>query len=960
MPPSKIEKGLFSTIGQTPLVPLQKLYPKSSLKIYAKLEMFNPGGSIKDRPARMMLSKALDERKLSPNHTVIESSSGNMAIGLAQACRYLGLELIVVVDPKINHHTQKLLQTYGAKISTVQKPDEHGNYLSARLERVQQLLQSIPDSYWPNQYANIYNPAAHYQTMHEISEGMSRPLDYLLVATSTCGTIMGCSNYVQKNNLDTKIIAVDAVGSVIFGHSSANRMIPGHGAGRPSQLLNKDAIDDVLHLTDEDCISGCRRLINREAILAGGSSGAVVTAVQKLQSTIPNEATCGLILADSGERYLDTIYSDEWVLKHFTNTTIANDLESHRKTHSPLDGSSGSGIDDQNTDPHKIAIIGGGPKGIFGLERLAAQFNRQPPEEPVEIHVYNKNSFFGAGEIYHPGQPEYLFINNSVGDINMWIDETPPPVTDNPTSCTKWLQINVDEHITGKDYVGRASVGRYLMDGFQQILQNLPPKVRVKLFVGEVQNITPQDNDYCITLHTADGKARPMPHRYDYILLATGHPKNKRSKAEDEFQNFADNRENISYTPFIYPVKQRLHNIRNGDEVAIKGLGLTFVDAVLALTEGRGGTFVPVKDNAVPTYQPSGNEPEVIFPFSRSGLPMIPRGPVPADAPPLKFFTHTSLEALQAQSKTDELNFKTQIEPLLKQEMIYAFYNTKVDKDLTACRNFAEVRNYIHKFHARNPETETFIPADFLNPLNNKKFLNTEDYNDFITSYWQFFVGQAQKGEIESPWAAVTAVWRKATPLFGRFYAFGGLTPASQQYFDTQFRPKLNRVTFGPPVQSIREMLALIKHGLLRFDMAKNPSVSINHSIDSFVLQKSDSSEKKQVNHLVNARISKVSILGDESPLYRNLLEKGMIQIFKNETESQSYTPGCLALSPQGFVINARGKTNTQIAVTGTPSEGVTFDNDALSRTRNNFVSEWAAFVRKSIFTSCHASPHVV
>jgi 2,3-diaminopropionate biosynthesis protein SbnA len=960
MPPNKIEKGLFSTIGKTPLVPLKKLYPKSSLKIYAKLEMFNPGGSIKDRPARMMLSKALDEKKLTPDHTVIESSSGNMAIGLAQACRYLGLELIVVVDPKINHHTQKLLQTYGAKISTVQKPDEHGNYLSARLERVQQLLQSIPDSYWPNQYANIYNPAAHYQTMHEIIEGMPRPLDYLLVATSTCGTIMGCSNYVQKNNLDTKIIAVDAVGSVIFSHSSANRMIPGHGAGRPSQLLNKEAVDDVLHLTDEDCINGCRRLINREAILAGGSSGAVVRAVKKLQSTIPSEATCGLILADSGERYLDTIYSDEWVLKHFNYTNIIDELESHRKTQFAVNNSLNSRQNNPQPQTHKIAIVGGGPKGIFGFERLAAQFNRQPPSEPVEIHVYNKNSFFGAGEIYHPGQPEYLLINNSVGDINMWIDQTPAPVTDNPLSCTKWLQINVDEHITGKDYVGRASVGRYLMDGFQQILQNLPPKVRVKLFAGEVQNITPQDNDYCITLHTADGEARPMPHRYDYVLLATGHPKNKLSKTEDEFRDFANSCENISYTPFIYPVKQRLHNIRNGDEVTIKGLGLTFVDAVLALTEGRGGTFVPVKDNAVPTYQPSGNEPETIFPFSRSGLPMIPRGPAPTDASLLKFFTRSALDALKAQSQTDKLDFRTQIEPLLKQEMIYAFYNTNVDKDLSPCSSFAEIRHFVNEFHAQNPDTEKFIPADFLNPLKSKDFSNSEAHNQFIKSYWQFFVGQAQKGEIESPWAAVTAVWRKATPLFGHFYAFGGLTPASQQYFDTQFRPKLNRVTFGPPVQSVQKMLALIKHGLLRFDMAKNPSVSINRTDSAFILRKKDGQKVHQVNHLVNARISKVSILRDESPLYQNLLEKGMIQIFKNETESQSYTPGCLALSPQGFVINARGKTNTQIAVTGTPSEGVTFDNDALSRTRNNFVSEWAAFVRKSIFTSCHASPHVV
>lgn len=315
-----IEAGILSTIGKTPLVALNKLYPVTSSIFYAKLEMLNPGGSTKDRTAFFMLSKALEEGELNPNSTVIESSSGNMAIGLAQVCRYLDLNLIVVTDPKINQRTLDLLQAYGAQVERVAEADSSGNYLENRLKRVRQLRDAIPNSYWPNQYSNDLNPEAHYQTMKEIVEACPAPPDYILAATSTCGTIMGCARYVREHNLKTKVVAVDAVGSVIFGTSKGSRLIPGHGAGRKSDLLDESYIDHVFHMTDMDCVVGCRRLLQRESILAGGSSGAVVMAAEKFQSLIPEHSSCVLIFSDSGERYLDTIYNDSWVESTFDKT----------------------------------------------------------------------------------------------------------------------------------------------------------------------------------------------------------------------------------------------------------------------------------------------------------------------------------------------------------------------------------------------------------------------------------------------------------------------------------------------------------------------------------------------------------------------------------------------------------------------------------------------------------------
>ncbi len=130
---------------------------------------------------------------------------------------------------------------------------------------------------------------------------------------------MGCARYVREHNLKTKVVAVDAVGSVIFGTSKGTRVIPGHGAGKKSDLLDESYIDHVFHMTDVDCVLGCRRLLQRESILAGGSSGAVVMAAEKMQSFIPEDSSCAMIFSDSGERYLDTIYNDSWVGNTFEN-----------------------------------------------------------------------------------------------------------------------------------------------------------------------------------------------------------------------------------------------------------------------------------------------------------------------------------------------------------------------------------------------------------------------------------------------------------------------------------------------------------------------------------------------------------------------------------------------------------------------------------------------------------------
>lgn len=311
--------SVLETIGNTPLVSLKRLFPEPGIFAYAKLESFNPGGSIKDRAALSMLRGAMERGALSKDTVLIESSSGNLGIGLAQLCRYFGLRFVCVVDPKTTAQNIQIMRAWGAEIDLVRAADPvTGDYLPARIERVKQLLAEIPNSFWSNQYANLDNAAAHYATMAEIAEafGGEGP-EYLICTVSSCGTLRGCAEYIRKRGLATKIIAVDAVGSIIFGGERQSRLIPGHGAARVPELFAPGLAHSVVRVSDLDCVMGCRHLLQHEAILAGGSSGGAVSGLRRVAERFPRGSRCVLVLCDRGERYLDTIFSDEWVHQHF-------------------------------------------------------------------------------------------------------------------------------------------------------------------------------------------------------------------------------------------------------------------------------------------------------------------------------------------------------------------------------------------------------------------------------------------------------------------------------------------------------------------------------------------------------------------------------------------------------------------------------------------------------------------
>ena len=324
---STVKNSVLEAVGSTPIVRLSRLFDESGLEVYGKLEALNPGGSIKDRAAYNILTHALASGALTHDSTIVESSSGNFAIGLAQVCAYMGLRLVCVVDIKTTSLNISIIEAYGARVDLVSKPDpESGEYLMARLKRVRQILDSVPNGFWPNQYANVNNSGAHYgSTMPEVAAALGRDIDFVVLATSTCGTLRGCADYIHDQGMKTKVVAVDAMGSVIFGRPSGKRLLPGHGAGIVPTLFKPDLADIVVHVSDLDCVLGCRRLVQQEAILAGASSGGIVSAIERLAADgvmLPGQRVAA-ILADRGERYLDTVYSDSWVQEKLGNDALS-------------------------------------------------------------------------------------------------------------------------------------------------------------------------------------------------------------------------------------------------------------------------------------------------------------------------------------------------------------------------------------------------------------------------------------------------------------------------------------------------------------------------------------------------------------------------------------------------------------------------------------------------------------
>jgi len=289
-------------IGATPLVRLNRLSPEGGATIYAKVESFNPGGSVKDRICLNMINEAEREGRLKPGGTIVEPTSGNTGIGLALVSAVRGYKLILVMPESMSMERASLLSSYGAQLVLTAAWEG----MKGSIKEAEGIVAQNPSYFMPDQFSNPANPAIHRRTTAvEIWDALDGRLDAFVAAVGTGGTITGCGEVFKERNRQIRIVAVEPSGSpVLSGGDPGPHKIQGIGAGFVPKVLNRSILDGVITITDDQAYQTTKLLAKKEGLLVGISSGANVFAAQKVAAELGPGKNVVTILCDTGERYI--------------------------------------------------------------------------------------------------------------------------------------------------------------------------------------------------------------------------------------------------------------------------------------------------------------------------------------------------------------------------------------------------------------------------------------------------------------------------------------------------------------------------------------------------------------------------------------------------------------------------------------------------------------------------------
>jgi len=314
---SDIRESILDTIGDTPLVRLGRIGAGLKPQIVAKLEMFNPGGSIKDRVAVRLIEAAERDGSLRPGGTIIEPTSGNTGTGLAIAARLKGYRVIAVMPDKMSREKIDLLRAYGAEVviaPTDVAPESPQSYYRV----ADRLTEEIPGAFQPNQYRNLANPQTHYETTGpELWRQTGGRVTHLVVGVGTGGTITGMARYLREQNPDVVVIGADPVGSIYSGDEVHPYLVEGVGEDFWPSTFDPSVVDRYVRVSDRDSFLTTRRLAEVEGMLLGGSCGLAVHAALEVAREVDDpDALIAVVLPDGGRAYLSKIFNDAWMESH--------------------------------------------------------------------------------------------------------------------------------------------------------------------------------------------------------------------------------------------------------------------------------------------------------------------------------------------------------------------------------------------------------------------------------------------------------------------------------------------------------------------------------------------------------------------------------------------------------------------------------------------------------------------
>ena len=304
---SKVKNSFLDLVGNTPLVRVNNLIKKDELKadVLAKLEYFNPAGSVKDRIAKEMILDALEKGLINENTTLIEPTSGNTGIGLSAVATALNLKIIITMPETMSVERRNLMKAYGAEL--VLTPGSEG--MKGAIAKAKELASQIENSFIPGQFENPANPTAHYKTTGpEIYEQTEGKVDIFVAGVGTGGTISGIGKYLKEKNPEVKVVAVEPASSPVLstGKGGAHK-IQGIGAGFVPETLDTKIYDEIITVENEDAFATGKEMAKTEGILVGISSGAALYAAKELAKKEENVGkTIVVLLPDGGDRYLST------------------------------------------------------------------------------------------------------------------------------------------------------------------------------------------------------------------------------------------------------------------------------------------------------------------------------------------------------------------------------------------------------------------------------------------------------------------------------------------------------------------------------------------------------------------------------------------------------------------------------------------------------------------------------
>jgi cystathionine beta-synthase len=314
--------SIVDAIGNTPLVRIGKRNPMCPANIFAKLEFMNPGGSVKDRLAKFLVSRMERDGALSSESVIVENSSGNTGAALSMVAAVRGLHCVVTIPDKMSREKIARMRAFGTEVvvapTAVDADDPRSYYSVAR-----RLSEEIPNAIYPDQYNNPLNALAHYEsTGPEIWEQTGGAIDAFVCGIGTGGTISGVGRFLKERNPAVQVIGVDPIGSVFHDYFHQKRMstpnvyaVEGIGEDYLVNAVDFGVIDDIVQVNDAESFSTARKLVREEGILCGGSSGSAVSAALRIADRFPG-GNIVVLLPDSGNMYLSKFLDDEWMWTH--------------------------------------------------------------------------------------------------------------------------------------------------------------------------------------------------------------------------------------------------------------------------------------------------------------------------------------------------------------------------------------------------------------------------------------------------------------------------------------------------------------------------------------------------------------------------------------------------------------------------------------------------------------------